>query len=199
MQKFLKFFFISSFTYTSLALMAENNTQTSVQKGKTTLQNGSTTLQDNQITQFEKYTNPEKGYSIEYPTNWKKSDVPQLDFVLFAPTGKNDKTHASINVVSEKVGSDINLELFFNESTKNLTSALKDVKIEKTGTAFLNGTPAKWVQYTHNIQGITFKVLQYFIVSGESIYLLTYSASEEDFNKFRPDSEQIANTFKLVK
>ena len=129
-----------------------------------------------QTVQLEKYINSEKGYSIEYPSDWKKNDVPQLDLVLFAPTQKNDdKPHASMNIVSEKVGSGINLEQFYSESANNLTTALKDVQVEKTGSIQLNGTTSKWMLYTHVMQGVKFRVLQYFIVADETIFLMTFS------------------------
>lgn len=213
MQKLLNLCLLCTLTSVPFVAMAEeNNAQTTVQTlvqtpvKKTEGNNAQTTIQtpvekngQTQIAKFEKYTNTEKGYSLEYPSDWKKSDVPQLDFVLFAPTENNERAHASLNVVSEKVGMEINLEQFFNESTKNLASALKEVKIEKTGSAKLNGIEAKWVQYTHVLQGMTFRVLQYFIVSSETIYLITFSASEEDFDKYRKDAEHIASTFKILK
>ena len=206
MQKFLNFFFLSSFACVSLSIMAEDSNATSVENEEktieTSVENEKKAVETNgqtQIVQYEKYTNIENGYSIEYPSNWKKSDVPHLDLVLFAPTEKNDKTHASLNVFSEKIGAEISLEYFFSESTNNLTSALKDVKIEKTGTTLFNGISAKWIQYTHTMQGIKLRVLQYFIVSGKTIYLITFSDSDEDFEKYHSDSEQIANTFQLLK
>lgn len=145
-----------------------------------------------------KYTNSETGYSLDYPSDWKKNDVPQLDLVLFAPfKEKDDKPLASMNVISEKVGNGINLEQFYSQSAANLSTALKEVNVEKTGTSMLNGTPTKWMQYSHVMQGVKFTVIQYFIVSNENIYLITFSAAADDFEKYRADFERIANSFTL--
>lgn len=192
MQKILNLFLICSFSCAPLALTAEGNNeqQPQVQAEKS---------EQTQTLQFEKYTNAEKGYSIEYPADWKKNDVPQLDLVLLAPNEKDSRTHASMNIVSEKVGPEISLERFYTESANNLSSALKDVKVGKSGTASLNGTPSKWIQYTHVMQGVSFEVLQYFVVADETIYLLTFSSSDEDFEKYRSDFVHMANTFKITK
>jgi hypothetical protein len=148
----------------------------------------------------EKYTNAQKNYTIEYSSKWKKGDVPQLDLVLFAPdtSGKTQPT-ASINVVSENVGAKVPLQTFFDESLTNLKSTLKDVQIENKGEASLNGTPSKWVSYTHVMQNIKLRVLQYFVVSGETIYLITFSAADDDFQNYKKEFEQIASTFTITK
>lgn len=150
-------------------------------------------------TRLEIYTNTEKGYSLEYPSDWKKSDVPQLDLVLFAPSKENNENpHASANIVSEKVGGSITLEQFYSESAANLKSALKDVQVEKSGSSALSGVPSKWVLYTHVLQGVKFRVMQYFVVAEETIFLITFSSSAQDFDYYRPDFERIANSFKIT-
>lgn len=155
--------------------------------------------QQSQTAALEKYTNTEKGYTIEYPLDWKKSDIPQLDIVLFAPSRGNDqKAHASMNIVSEKVGKGISLDQFYSESAANLTSALKDVQVEKNGSAQLNSTTSKWMLYTHIMQGVKFRVLQYYIVANETIYLITFSTTATDFDGYRQDFENIVNSFKIV-
>lgn len=197
MKKIINLFIFCSFSCASFAVMAEEATvQAPVEKTEQTPIEKKTPIQSLKL---ETYTNAEKGYSIDYPIEWKKNDVPQLDLVLLAPSEKDERAHASMNIVSEKVGPEINLERFYNESANNLSSALKDVKVDKSGTASLNGTQSKWIQYTHVMQGVTFKVLQYFVVANDTIYLLTFSAAEPDFDKYRAEFEQIVNTFKITK
>lgn len=160
--------------------------------------NAEAPLQKQTVT-LEKYTNQDNGYTIEYPSDWKKNEVPQLDLVLFSPSKGNDETaHASLNIVSEKVGSEINLDKFYSESASNLASALKDVQIEKTGLIELNGTPSKWMLYTHIMQGFKFQVLQYFVVANDTIFLITFSSQAAHFDLYRQDFENIANSFKVT-
>lgn len=148
----------------------------------------------------EKYTNKEKLYSIDYPSDWQKKEVPSIDFVLFAPPkGTDTQVHASMNVIAEKIDTPVNLNQFYKESVSNITTELKDVKIESSGETRLNDTQSKWVLYSHKMQDIGFRVLQYFVVSKDRVYLLTFSALSEDFATYKSEFEKIANSFKLLK
>lgn len=183
--------------YKFLLACAFASTVTSIEAANATLTKEAPT--STQTATTEKFTNSEKGYSLDYPSDWKKSDVPQLDLVLFAPPrGQDAIPHASLNIVSEKVGSEIHLEQFYSESAANLSTALKEVHVEKSGSSQLNGTPSKWVIYTHVMQGMQFRVLQYFIVANESIYLVTFSTIADDFETYRPEFEKIINSFKIT-
>lgn len=148
---------------------------------------------------MELFQNSAKNYSIEFPSNWERKDVPPLDLVLFAPPAPGSmQPHASMNLVSEKVDMDVSLDQFYSESVKNLANELKDVKIEESGTVNLNNAKSKWVLYTHVMQGVKFSVLQYFIVHEHAIYLLTFSSVENEFSHFRPEFEKIASSFKFI-
>lgn len=148
----------------------------------------------------EHYTNTEKNYTITYPSSWKKTNVPRLDVVLFAPPkSPEDNAHASMNIVSEKVGAGITLDQFYSESAANLKTALQDVVVEKTGSADINGIPTKWILYTHVMQNVKFRVLQYFIAHHETVFLLTFSSAVDSFDSYRHDFDEIAKSFKLEK
>lgn len=202
MQKLFNIFLLCSFTCCSLAAFAEEinapaQEEIPVQEEQKEIKE---IKEQTQNVKLETYTNTDAGYSIEFPADWQKNDVPELDLVLFAPNKKTaEHPHASMNIVSNNVGAKIDLEQFYSESEKNLTAVLKDVRVDKTGSHLLNGTPSKWVLYTHVMNGMKFRVLQYFIVSGEMIFLMTFSAEDDDFSDYRSDFENIASTFKIIK
>lgn len=145
----------------------------------------------------EKYINEEKGYSIEYPKNWQKQEIPRLDIVLLSPSkNAESQTHATMNLVSETVGDKVTLDQFYNESIKHLTNELQEVKIEKSGDLYIHGIPSKWIQYSHKMVDSNFRVLQYFLVSQGNIYLITFSAIADDFDHFYPIYQKIAASFR---
>lgn len=161
---------------------------------------GAETQTPAQAVKLEKYSNSEKGYSIEYPSTWKKTDVPQLDIALFAPSiGEANSPRASLNIVSDNVGVIVPLNTFYNESVNNLKESLKEVKIENSGTATINGVESKWVIYTHVMQNVKFRVLQYFIASDKSVYLITFGAVDQDFDHYKAEFEEIVKTFTIAK
>lgn len=146
---------------------------------------------------LEKYINEEKGYSIEYPKNWQKQEIPRLDLVLLSPPkDAESQTHATMNLVSETVGDKVSLDQFYNESVKHLTTELQEVKLEKSGDLNIHGIPSKWVQYSHRMVDSNFRVLQYFLVAQGNIYLITFSAIADDFDHFYPICQKIAASFR---
>lgn len=147
-------------------------------------------------TETKKFSSAEKHYSIEHPAHWESKEMAKLDLVLFAPgkDGSSDPV-ASMNIVSEKVDETVTLDQFYNESLTNLKTALKDVNIVKSGDKSLNGTPSKWIAYTHEMQGVKFAVLQYFIVANDMVYLITFSSPENLYESFSADFEKVAESF----
>jgi len=150
-----------------------------------------------------KYTNADKKYSIEYPSNWRKEDMPKLDLVLFAPlVDDQQEPQGSINVISEKVDDSVTLDQFYNESHSSLTTTLKEVEVKKSGSKQINGIDTKWVTYTHVMQGVKFEVIQYFVVAKDEnqkrVYLMTFSAVGDSFDAYQPLFEKTASTFKVL-
>lgn len=152
------------------------------------------------IRAVEKYVNDEKHYSIEYPKEWQRQELPRLDLVLFSPARNTEKTsHATMNIISENVGETITLDQFYNESVKHLKADLQEPQIENSGDITIDHIPAKWVLYNHQMMQNKFRVLQYFIVSKGTIFLLTFSSAADDFDHFRSDFERIASSFRVLK
>lgn len=146
---------------------------------------------------LERYVNEEKGYSIEYPKNWHKQDMPRLDIVLLSPPQSSaPQARATMNIVSETLEGDITLNQFYNSSVQHLTNELKEIKVENSGDLNIHGIPSKWIEYSHKMMETNFRVLQYFLVVKNNIFLMTFSAVSEDFDHFLPIYKNIAASFK---
>jgi hypothetical protein len=145
------------------------------------------------------FINNKFNYEIDYPAQWEKKDAPPLDVILFAPIKPGQlHSNATMNIISEKIGTDVTLDKMYSESVKNLSAELKELHIEGSGDAQLNGIPTKWILYTHVMQSLKYTVLQYFIYSGETFNLITFSSPSETFSEFRSDFENIASSFRLL-
>jgi len=142
------------------------------------------------------YTNEDKGYSIEYPSDWEKKEIPAVDFVLLAPQ-KSEKhpIRATMNIISEKVEAPIDLAQLYQESIDNLKKALTDFNVKDSGDMTLDGMPAKWILYTHEIQKINIEVLQVFFSNKMGIYLITYTSPADDFAEYRPAFDKMNASF----
>jgi hypothetical protein len=146
----------------------------------------------------ETYINNDTGYSISYPKDWQKKEVPRLDLTLIAPKEPHAEMHASMNVISEKVGPTVTLDEFYKESLKQLQSELKDVHVEKSGDRMFDKTPGKWTVYTHTMGEIKLRVAQYFTIANDIIYLITFSSIDKDYDDYEAEFEAIINSFKLA-
>jgi hypothetical protein len=145
------------------------------------------------------YVNKEHNYQIDYPVQWEKRQSPPLDLILFAPLKPGAlHSNATMNLISQNIGSGVTLDQVYEQSIKNLTSELKDVQIQTSGEAKLNGIPSKWVRYTHAMKGMKFTVLQYFILQGENVYLMTFSTPTDQYEAYRSDFENIASSFRSL-
>ena len=103
-----------------------------------------------------------------------------------------------MNLISETIGGEITLDQIYSQSVKNLSAELKDLHIDASGDAQLNGVASKWIRYTHQLQSTKYTVLQYFIFSKDTIYLMTFSSPSDSFSEFRTDFENIASSFRLL-
>jgi hypothetical protein len=159
-----------------------------------------TSSQESTSSDLEKYVNSEKHYEIEYPKQWQRKEAPRFDLILFI-TAKNtqNEIHATMNILSEYVGPSVTLDRFYSESLANLVAELKDTKVESSGERTLHDVPSKWVIYTHTLHGLKLRVLQYFIVANDYIYLMTFSALADEFSEYLPDFEKIAASFRMLK
>lgn len=146
----------------------------------------------------ETYVNKDTGYSISYPKDWQKKEVPRLDLTLIAPKEPHAEMHASMNIISEKIGSSVSLDEFYKESIKQVQSELKDVHVEKSGDHMFGKIPGKWTVYTHAMGEIKLRVAQYFTISNDTVYLVTFSSIDKDYDDYEAEFEAIINSFKLL-
>lgn len=144
------------------------------------------------------YNNDSKNYEVDYPSSWQKKEIPNLDLFLFAPLkNSQQQAPASVNIISEKIGTDVNVNKFYADSIANLVKELKDVKIEKSGDQKIGNATAKWIQYTHQIQSINFRVMQFFLVENGYLYLITYSAPLSEFDTHKPEFDSMTNSMRF--
>lgn len=146
----------------------------------------------------ETYVNKENGYSISYPKEWQKKEVPRLDLTLIAPKEPHAKMHASMNIISEKVGPTVTLDEFYTESIKQLQKELKDVQVVNSGDRTFGAVKGKWVDYTHTMGDIKLRVAQYFALDHETVFLITFSSIDTDFDDYKAEFDAIIASFHLV-
>ncbi len=147
------------------------------------------------------FTQEEKGYAITFPYQWHwQRDFMGLDVFASAPA-KDEQVGSlgNISIISSKIEGDLTLETFFSSNLDNLARALRDIKILERGQAFVDGTDARKVIYTHAMGDINLRVIQYFLIKNGHVYIITSTASFEEFPKYADSFETAVRSFKATR
>lgn len=149
--------------------------------------------------QSPNFTESDKKYAITFPNQWHwQRDFMGLD--VFAPAPAKDEQAGSlgnISVVSGKLDGDVTLETFFNTNIENLKKALRDVKVVETGKVFLDGVEGRKVVYSHSMGDMKLRVMQYFVIKDGQGYIITSTASEDEYPKYADSFDFSIRSFKF--
>lgn len=144
------------------------------------------TKSDSQILSYE---NSLYGLSLEYPSNWqKKENVGKALLVLSTPAGDN------VNLmVQGQRSQNLTLE-YYNQISMEQLADLAVSSLEERETT-LAGEPGYQVTYT--INNGTLKLWQVWMIKDNLAYLLTYTASAGNFDKYLSDVQAMVGSFRV--
>lgn len=137
------------------------------------------------------------GYSIVYDSTFRLEESGRngVDFYLFAPTKPGDDFAENINLMIQ------NLETLKYDLDQFV--ALSEKQIKTSGKLIESVRKKSGEQEYHviifegNFNGLDLKFLQYDFVKDDKAYVLTFSAKQNEFEKYRKEMEKVMNSFKL--
>jgi hypothetical protein len=155
----------------------------------------------NQKENFVPYENSKLKINIQYPSNWQKEERLN-DFVTFvAPIGDIGQYRypAGLGISSISL-SNVSLEAIKNVHIKNITNNLKDFQlIESSDTVLADKRPAKKIIFTANDGEAKRQSLQLITENNEKIYLFTYKADIDQYDKYFPTIQTMLNSVIFLK
>ena len=153
------------------------------------------------------YQNSSAGIKLQYPSNWVKQENgtrqdTQTDLVTFTPPTINSNASLDITVddITDSVGT--TLAQYASDEIGSLKQqfASNDFKlIESKSSIILAGLPAYRIMYTSVDQNTTTKDMEIGAIKGGKVYLLTYEAGPNEYDKYLPIALKIIDSFKLIK
>lgn len=158
-------------------------------------------LQAQKVSELKTYS--KDNYSIQYAANWDLNTEGQMGttFVLFSkPSSANDKFRENVNLmVQDLSGYNVDLDTY---------AAISEQQLKSMVTAFvmLENKKKKDAlgEYQHVIykgeQGnfkLTFE--QHYRIINNKAYVLTFTAEQTEYDKFKPTTSVMFNSFKLNK
>ena len=155
----------------------------------------------NQKENFIPYENSKLKINIQYPSNWQKEERLN-DFVTFiAPIGDIGQYRypAGLGISSISLGN-VSLETIKNVHIKNMTDNLKDFQlIESSDTVLVDKRPAKKIIFTATDGEVKRQSLQLITKNNDKIYLFTYKADVDQYDKYFSTIQTMLNSIIFLK
>jgi hypothetical protein len=169
--------------------------------GQTISKKGSDTKNSQIISDWK--TLNQSNYSIQYPATWELNQSGQMgtSFILFSPLeSEQDKFKENVNLLIQDLrGKNIDLNKYTEISEGQIkTMATNSNLIESKRLKTESGEYHKII-YSAD-QGIFhLKFEQYYWVTNDKAYVLTFTSEQNRFDSFKETGEKILNSFKLKK
>ena len=148
------------------------------------------------------YVSDRYGFSLKYPKGWQVNDTGVLNSaVIFVNGDWPSQIKPSINIhVLPNEG--LSLEQYVSRSKKGMLNdiaqigykfreMLEEKKIKLTGQSALSLT------YLFNQNGLDYKGSALYIMGGDRVFIIFFTASRNDFLKFERDFANLIKTFKI--
>lgn len=140
-------------------------------------------------------------YEISYPPNWEMNTngLMATDFLLFSPVeDEADLFRENVSLlVQDLTGYDLDLERYTKISEEQITMLVTNdilISSERKGT----GDNAYQKVIYSGEQGIyELQFEQYYWVRNDKAYVLTFTAEQSEFEKYRKDGEHVLESFKF--
>jgi serine/threonine-protein kinase len=143
------------------------------------------------------YTNTKDGFSITAPASWEKAEGKMGMTVVFVEplAGASDTFRENVNVVVEKLPAGMGLDGYVKACNEALAKMMTNFKEVSSARVKLGENDAQRNVYQHKMGVYDLKVLGYFVVHGGRAYILTCTATVDEYDNHEPAFEDICKTF----
>jgi eukaryotic-like serine/threonine-protein kinase len=146
------------------------------------------------------YTSTRFLYSVDYPSTWRVKEISKVTTFLSPRESKEDKFAENVSVVVEDlsgVPQNISLLDYHRKSISNAPRTLPEFKVLEEARTKFNGRDCIAVLYTAKLKGTHFKFKAYLLMVGTDAYTLTFTATEDDFDRFLPEAERMMHSLRV--
>ena len=150
------------------------------------------------------YENSTYGIKIQHPSSWDKEEDgtrqdTETDVATFYPPAINSSASLDISIddISDEKG--IPLTQYTIYGISDLKQSLKDFKlIVSTPDNVLAGLPAYKSIFTYADENTTFKEMEIGAIKCDKVYILTYEAGVNEYDKYLPIIQELINSFQIT-
>ena len=156
---------------------------------------GNQTMASTATSDLTPYSNPNLGFTLEYPSNWTKQE--NLAFVS-PPGGIGNQAPELITIDTEVLPTlEFSLDTYTNLSLRQAQESLQDFKLLNSSSTTLAGLPAHMIVFLFTpSQNTTLQNLATWTIKDGMVYKITYIATPEEFHSSLPALQSVLDTFR---
>lgn len=127
-------------------------------------------------------------YSITIPSLWlaQRTDSATV-FILYSPLEENDTFQENGNLTVEKLPSKYSIKAYLKAGREVLKKLYANFKLIEEGDDYQI--------FSGELNGIALQQMQFVAISGTEAYVLTFSSTPEDFDRYADTFKAIYSTF----
>lgn len=148
------------------------------------------------------YTNDQAGFKISYPNNWEMIENFGGTTVAFRSPAEDssDSFKENVNVLGRALQSkNLKLDEFFQANIDTLKKQYPNFNLLSSKNIQLSdGTPAKKIIFNLEFNGVNLKFLQVYSIKNSHGYVISFTSTEESYNKYINDVENILQSFEII-
>lgn len=155
---------------------------------------------------FSLYQNDTYKFRIQYPEKWSKEEGAYSTIVSFkSPEEAGDTFVENVNVVTEDVSQvpGITPEKYEEAAVDQIkkSTELKNFKQTESKSMTLAGLPGRALVYTakYGPSDVSLYTRQYLTIKNNTVYIITYTASQEKPNAFMDEVQKMVGSFEITK
>lgn len=142
-------------------------------------------------------SNPSNDFTLTLPSGWTVKEGGENNVFIASSSEKGDLSENLVIVSFKMITQKYTLDQFYSQGLTALQEKLQNFRLIKNGQGTIGGVPTKWLIYEHSLDNIHAEVIQYLVLTKEKGYVLTFTASPENFDQAFPLFQKISNTIQF--
>ena len=146
------------------------------------------------------YTHTEFLYTVDYPSDWRVKELNKITSFFSPFESKEDKFSENLNIVVEdlsQVPEDVKLIDYHRKGMSHARSSLREFTVLEEAKTDFKGREAILVLYTMKDRGVTFKIKTLTFFVEHDAYVLTYTATLADYDKYLKKIENCLQSIRV--
>jgi hypothetical protein len=153
------------------------------------------TMDSNDTRNLEPYSNPNLGFSLQYPAEWQKEE--SLTFIS-PQGGVGNRGPEAISITTELLPTSNYTLDRYTEAGLGQVESFQDFKLLNSSSTLLAGLPAHMIVYSFTDENLTpLQNLQAWTVKDGMAYVITYGGTPEEFESSLPVLNGVMDSFRF--